>query len=68
MEKPRIFIELYGGLLNRVVSTVDAEISVLTDNSKAKTFEDLEQWEPVILVRNDEEFRHLARKIINKEI
>jgi len=68
MEKPKILIELYEGLLNRVVSTVDAEISVLTDNSKAKSFEDLGKWEPVILVRNDEEFRHIARKIINKEI
>ena len=68
MEKPKIFIEIYGGLVNRIVSSIDAEISVLTDNSKAKSFEDLGKWEPVILVRNDEEFRHIARKIINKEI
>ena len=68
MEKARIFIEIYQGLLNKVVSTVDAEIYVLTDDSKAKTFEDLEQWEPVILVRNEEEFRHIANKIISKEI
>ena len=68
MEKPKILIEIYKGLLNRIVSSIDAEISVLTDNSKAKTSEDLEQWEPVILVRNDEEFRHIANKIISKEI
>lgn len=68
MEKPKIFIEIYGGLVNRIVSNVDAEIYVLTDNSKAKTFEDLEKWEPVILVRNDEEFRHITNKIISKEI
>jgi hypothetical protein len=68
MEKPKIFIELYGGLVNRVVSNVDAEIYVLTGDSKANTLEDLETWSPVILVRNDEEFRHIANKIISKEI
>jgi len=67
MTKPKIFVEIYKGLLNRVVSNVDAEIYVMSDDSKAKSFEDLEKWEPVI-VGNDEEFRHLAGKIINKEI
>jgi len=67
MEKPKIFIELYGGLVNRVVSNVDADIYVLTGDSKENTLEDLETWSPVILVRNDEEFRHIANKIISKE-
>ena len=68
MDKPKIFIELYGGLLNRVVSTVDAEIYVLTGDSKENTLEELETLAPVLLVRNDEEFRHIANKIISKEI
>ena len=68
MEKPKIFIELYGGLVNRVVSTVDADIYVLTGDSKENTLEELETWSPVILVRNDEEFRHIANKIISKEL
>ena len=68
MNKPKIFIELYGGLVNRVVSNVDAEIYVLTGDSKGNTLEDLEIWSPVILVRNEEEFRHIANKIISKEI
>ena len=68
MEKPKIFIELYGGLLNRVVSTVDADIYVLTGDSKANTLEELETWDSVLLVGNEEEFRHIANKIISKEI
>ena len=67
MEKPKLFIELYGGLVNRVVSTVDADIYVLTGDSKENTLEDLETLDPVLLVRNDEEFRHIANKIISKE-
>jgi hypothetical protein len=63
MEKPKILIEIYKGLLNRVVSTFDSEIYVLTDDSK-----ELEKWGPVILVRNEEEFQHLVGKIISKEI
>lgn len=62
MEKPKILIELYKGLLNRVVTTVDAEIHVIADG------ENLGKWEPVILVNTQEEFRHLADKIIIKEI
>ena len=68
MDKPKILLEFYGGLLNRVVSTVDAEIYVLTGDSKENTLEELETLAPVLLVRNDEEFRHIANKIISKEI
>ena len=68
MNKPKIFIELYGGLVNRVVSNVDADIYVLTGDSKENTLEDLETWSPVIFVGNEEEFRHIANKIIIKEI
>ena len=64
MNKPKILIELYGGLLNRVVSTVDADIYILTDDSKANTLEDLETWSPVILVRNDEELQQIISKKI----
>ncbi len=68
MDKPKILIEIYGGLLNRVVSTVDADIYVLTEDSKAKNFEELETWDSVLLVKNDEEFQHLVGKIISREI
>ena len=66
MEKARIFIEIYKGLLNKVVSTVDAEIYVLTDDSKAKTLEDIGKWAPLILVRNEQEFHHITKKIISR--
>ena len=68
MEKPRILLEFYGGLLNRIVSTIDAEFYVISEDSKAKTSEELEKWEPMIFVGNEEEFRHIANKIIIKEI
>ena len=41
MEKPKIFIEIYGGLVNRIVSSIDADFYVISEDSKAKTFEDL---------------------------
>ena len=66
MEKARIFIEIYQGLLNKVVSTVDAEIYVLTDDSKAKTLEDIGKWEPVVLAINEQEFHHITKKIISR--
>jgi hypothetical protein len=68
MDKPKILLEFYGGLLNRVISTVDAEIYVISEDSKAKTSGEVEKWEPLIFVGNEEEFQHLVRKIISKEI
>lgn len=68
MERQKIFIELNKGLMGRIISTVDADIYVLTEHGKAKTFEDLEKWEPLIVVRNEKEFCHLAKKIIDGEI
>jgi len=63
LDRPKVLVELYKGLLNRIIATADVEAYVLTEDSK-----DLEKWDLVIIVRNDEEFRHLAKKIINKEI
>ena len=68
MEKPKILLEFYGGLLNRIVSTIDAEFYVISEDSKSKTSEEIEKWEPLIFVGNEEEFQHLVRKIISKEI
>jgi len=64
MGKPKILIELYGGLVTRIISSLDADIYVLTDDSKANTLEDLETWSPVILVRNDEELQQIISKKI----
>jgi hypothetical protein len=66
MEKPKILIELYGGLLNRVVSTCDADVYVLTEYSTEKTFEELGQWEHLILVKNEKEFERITKKIISR--
>jgi hypothetical protein len=63
MNKPKILIELYGGLLNRVVSTVDTDIFLISGNKK-----ELEKWEHQILASNEQEFEHITKKIISKEI
>ncbi len=63
MDRPKILIELYKGVVSRIISSFDVDVYTLTEDSK-----DIEKWEHVIIVRNEEEFRHLTKKIINKEI
>jgi hypothetical protein len=68
LEKPKLFIELYGGLLNRIISTIDADIYTFSHDGKAKSIEDLEVKKPDVVVLNKQEFEHIVNKIIQKQI
>ena len=68
MDRPKLFVEAYGGLVTRIISTVVADIFVLSHDGKAKSIEDLEVNKPDVVVSNEQEFKHIVNKIIRKQI